>query len=86
MHKVPGSFVRSAFTLLGVTCGLLLSASSSTGAPDPHHQCLTRCGVQYQFCMKSATTKRAQQACKAARKPCKQGCVATSFPTGKSVQ
>jgi hypothetical protein len=52
-------------------------------APDLRGQCLNHCNVQYQLCLRSATTKAARKSCATGRKPCKQGCVVPTFPTGK---
>ena len=66
--------------LLGLCMAL---PTSSDAAPDLRGQCLNHCNVQYQLCVRSATTKAAHKACATGRKPCKQGCVSPVFPTGK---
>jgi len=58
-------------------------ALASLAAPQPQivkppkkavHGCKSRCSVQYDFCMKRATTKSGRKGCAATRKNCKGQC------------
>jgi hypothetical protein len=43
-------------------------------AKSPKAQCKNRCDVNYDFCLKRATTKMAKKACKTDHKICKNSC------------
>lgn len=62
---------RNFFIRFGIA-GLLLAVMLP--AAEAKSQCKSRCGGQYQFCLKRATTKQAKKGCKSTRKICKKQC------------
>jgi hypothetical protein len=63
----------AAITLLFCFGGL--GSPSLDAAPDLRARCRNTCQQQYQFCLRSATTKAARNNCAIARKACRKGCV-----------
>jgi hypothetical protein len=69
------SRVRRNFLLRFGIAGLLLAVMlPAAEAKSPKSQCKDRCGGQYQFCLRRATTKQARNGCKTVRKTCKKQC------------
>jgi hypothetical protein len=73
--RTPIRFLVTA--LLGALFALVSFAAQPQLLKPPKkavHGCKSRCSVQYDFCMKHATTKNARKGCSATRKNCKGQC------------
>ena len=57
------------------TALLLLAAFLPlAGAPNVKVDCKSRCGTDYELCLKRSNSKAARKTCSAARKSCKLNC------------
>ena len=53
---------------------LVLCLPAIAAAPSPRRQCQSRCGIDYDLCMKRGRDKKARKTCAVLRKTCKYGC------------